>query len=508
LPDTRTVNHSNFAIINVTVAKIINLSRFACGRFKCGDTSEYFFHLLDRLLITQQNKPTSRNFIVKKLSRMLIVALMTPLFSGCPSSGSSAPPPSGFTATAGDGRVKVTWTPSADVDYWLFSSTDPNLSAFNWLGLPNLYTATPATTPFYMCGLYNGTTYYFAANGRINGGPGGSSSATLSATPYDANQNWAANAAISSANIYGVGYTSLTACTNNSSSAAGSFSAVGASGAIYNSTDGINWLAPASVPSGLPDLYAVTGYAALRVAVGDQGTSVYSTDGGDTWIAGAASSLTTQPLRSISEFAGTFFAVGDAGTILSSVDGNNWVSHGSDLSVIPLPNLYGVSLGSVYAAVGESGTMVTSVDGGITWTAQTAVPVLTTSTLRQVASIGGIIVAVGDGGTIVTSKDSGATWVVQTLSGTPAPNLVGVTVEYHLVANDVVDGWLGVVPTVQFVAVDSSGNAYVTRSDVASANGLTWSSAITTGTTSLNTIVSSGFGYVAAGNAGANASAF
>jgi hypothetical protein len=155
--------------------------------------------------------------------------------------------------------------------------------------------------------------------------------------------------------------------------------------------------------------------------------------------------------------------------------------------------------------VGNSGTILVS-SNGATWGQVYPSGTPTLINLRQVASFGSLYVAVGDAGTIVTSKDNGATWYTQTLSG--APNLVGVTAESQLVANDVIDGWLGIVPSVQFVAVDSSGNAYTTKSSLTSVNGLTWNGPFPTNSTSLNALVSSGFGYVAAGNAGATSYAF
>jgi hypothetical protein len=317
---------------------------------------------------------------VKKLFYIVIVAMVTLLLGGCLGNGSSAPPPSNFTATAGDGRVKVEWTPDSSVDYWLFTATDPSLTAFNWTGLPNTYAYSSAATPFYMCGLIDGSQYYFAANGRINGGPGGSSSPTISATPYNASTiPWTTGSTTPSPNLFGVGYTGLTTCGNNAAiSAAGSFAAVGAGGAIFTSADGMSWVNQPA-PSGFStDLYAVTGYAAnqnnpgnpaLRwVAVGNGGASVYSLDG-ITWAVGnpVNSGSTANPgnhaLRSIIQVAGTFFAVGDAGTILSSTDGITWSSHTS--ASVTSNNLNGVSHGGIYVAVGDSGTILISGDGGI-----------------------------------------------------------------------------------------------------------------------------------------------
>jgi len=152
--------------------------------------------------------------------------------------------------------------------------------------------------------------------------------------------------------------------------------------------------------------------------------------------------------------------------------------------------------------VGNNGTILTSSDGA-NWAAPTTG---TSSHLRHVTALGNIIVAVGDGGTVVTSKDAGVSWAVQNLTG--SPNLVGVAAESQFASNGIVDSWLGVVPSVQFVAVDSSGNTYVTTRSAASTNGQTWTGANNTAINPTNALVSSGFGYVAAGNAGATAHAF
>ena len=399
----------------------------------------------------------------------------------------------------------INWTPESGVEYWLFTATDPGLTAYNWTNLANEQHFIPAAAPFYMCGLNNGTEYYFAANGRINSGPGGPSSPTLGRIPYNASAvAWTPGVTTPAPNLLGVGYTSLTTCSNNTTSAAGSFAAVGAGGAIFTSSDGQTW-ANQSPPSGFAtNLNAVSGYAAnqnspgnpaLRwVAVGDGGASVYSLDG-ISWAVGNAYNASSPALRSLTQVARAFFAVGDAGTILSSYDGITWTSHTATSGTTN--NLNGVTHGTTYyVAVGDAGTIVTSIDGN-TWTAQTSG---TTSNLRQVTSYGSIIVAAGDAGTIVTSIDNGATWTSQTLPGTP--NLAGITSEYQLASNPVADPKLGYISTAQFVAVDSSGNAYTSQ------NGIDWSSAIPTGAASLNALVSSGFGYVATGNAGATASAF
>ncbi|MGA7749919.1 MAG: hypothetical protein WCA63_07195 [Gallionella sp.] len=455
---------------------------------------------------------------MKKLYCLLIVAIAAALLSGCFDNGSTSSPPAGFTATPGDGRVMLTWIPDPSVEYWIFTATDPSLTAFNWTSLANAHAYIDTATPFYMCGLLtstagsiNWTPYYFAANGRSSNGPGGASSPTIIETPYNASTYWHAGSVGSSTDLYGVGYASLTTCSNNTTSAAGSFAAVGSSGAIFTSTDGVTWTTPTSVPSGLPDLYAVTGYAAnlnnpttpgiVWIAVGAGGASIYSYDG-ITWYNGGALNTNTNSLRSITHSGSTFIAVGDTGTILSAsapgitLSGISWTTQNSGSS----SNLYGVSHGNFYTAVGEYGTILTSLTGASnTWTAQTPA---TSETLRQVATNGNITVAVGDNGTIVTSTDGGVQWIAQYLQGSVTPNLVSVTAESQVVADALTDPALGYVPYAQFVALDSSGNAYT------SVNGVNWSGPVTTGISSPNALVSSGFGYVAAGNAGTTAYAF
>jgi len=485
---------------------------------------------------------------VKKLYCMLIVAMFIPLLSGCPSNnGSSAPPPAWLPPTAGDGRVMLEWTPVSGVDYWIFTATDPSLTAFNWTGLSHAYAQANVPTPYYMCGLIDDLPYYFATNGRINGGPGGTSSPTISATPYNASTHWALNPTplakivsnqVVNPNIFGLGYASLTTCPNNATiSATGVFAAVGAGGAIFTSNDGKFWSLEASpVPVTTPptNLNAVSGYAANQnnplnpsmrwMAVGDAGTVVYYQEGTGWVLANSLANSTlntanpnSYSLHSVTQAGSTFYAVGDAGTIISSSDAINWYRRPSPGTTNATANkLNGVTYGGgVYVAVGDSGTILTSVDGNTWVPPTTTTPAIPAGiNLQKVASFvssyGNIYVAVGDAGTIVTSTNiSGRfTWTTQTaLPG--LPNLVGITVESRAVETNpaygtvpIPDPSLGFISSAQFVAIDSAGNAYT------SVNGYIWSAPIPTGATGLNALVSSGFGYVAAGNTGATAYAF
>lgn len=475
---------------------------------------------------------------------MAIVAIVSTLLAGCGKfdTGSSAPPPPwvGVGATPGDGRVTLEWTPTAGVDYWVFAATNPALTAFNWTSLPNAQAVVASPTPAYICGLVdevNGTplAYYFATNGRINNGPGGPSSPTISATPYNASAKaWSLNPTSLIQDIYGLGYAGMTTCANNTTlSATGMFAAVGANGVIFTSPDGINWTQRSSPV--LTNLNAVTGYAAtqnaeitgtnpglLWVAVGDGGTAAYSTDGVN-WLASPTS--TTQTLRSIMHVAGTFFAVGDAGTLVSTTNGYTWATL-PIASTTAVPALNSVTYGAgVYLAVGNNGTIVS--DFGSGWAVTTAPNSLTTNNLRGVAAAvtayGTVYVAVGDNGTIITrtnnSNSASINWTSQTLpipaGSTNPPNLVSVVAEPLAVETTTAyttaplpDNTLGFIAALQFVAIDDAGNTYT------SLNGYAWTPSVSTGisctlgTTCMNPLLSSGFGYVAAGNGGATAYSF
>jgi hypothetical protein len=461
---------------------------------------------------------------VKRLFCVISTSALTLALAACNlNNGSSASPPpwdttNGNGATAGDGRVKLEWTPTAGVEYWLFTASDAALTAFNWISLANSHAYVGATSPYYVCGMYNDTTYYFATNGRIDRGPGGPSSSTIDATPYNAathSNGWRVGDMIASS-INGLGYASLTTCGNNALiSAEGKFAAVGANGAIYTSVDGKTGWTPWPIPNFTANLNAITGYAAnqnnstdpaLRwIAVGDGGAVAYFD--GSTWLEGSAPGSAANPntntLNAITHVASVYTAVGNAGTIMTSSDGITWSSHTASSGTTN--NLHGVTHGIIYVAVGDAGTIITSGDGA-TWSAIQNSP--TTNNLHQVSAFtsiyGTIYVAVGDAGTVVVSKDGGATWTAATTPPATTAALTGIAVESQVsyVATPVADTSLGFITTAQFVAVDANGNAYT------SVNGYVWTTAVATGATDLAAMVSSGFGYLAAGNSGVTSYAF
>lgn len=369
---------------------------------------------------------------------VLIVTLSTLLFmSGCGSKlGSSASPPGDLQVVAGDSSVTATWTMAPGVQYWLLLAPGDNIATANWTTLPGARSVIGAISPQLVPGLINGQVYSFVMDARVDGGPAGSSSNTVVATPRQAGAIWNAGNSMGSMNLTGVTFGTV-------------FTAVGSGGAIFSSTDGINWTpqvnpypsaslnavhyagnylavgASGTVllssdaftwtqqPSGTgSDLYAVASNGAGQfVATGANGTIIASGNG-STW--GSATSGTTANLNAVVYGNGMYVAVGANGSMLNSTDGLNWQSANSATSA----NLYGIAYGTfispvsativtAFVAVGASGTMVTSRDG-LNWTAEAPV---TSNTLTAI-DFGRQFVAVGSNGRLLTSTD-GATWVVQ-----------------------------------------------------------------------------------------------
>jgi hypothetical protein len=96
--------------------------------------------------------------------------------------------------------------------------------------------------------------------------------------------------------------------------------AVGDSGIVLTSSDGINWTQQAT-GTGL-NLRAIAWYADRFVAVGDSGKILSSQDA-LVWT--AEYSGTTRSLRAVAGGAGNYVVVGDWGTVLVSSDDTSWI---------------------------------------------------------------------------------------------------------------------------------------------------------------------------------------
>lgn len=385
---------------------------------------------------------------MKWLLGVLVSLSLLAGISGCGSSGHSANPPTDLTATAGDGRVTLTWTMEPGVQYWAYYAPGTSITVDNWATTTGSAAMMNVSSPLVVSGLTNGTTYAFTMDARVDSGPRGDGAPSITAVPRLAGSAWVAGTAIGSADLRAVAYgtvssnmfvavgdggtiasssdgASWTTVTNGVSTAnlnaiafgGASYVAAGADGTLLYSTDAVTWVAKTNPTTATINGLASNGSSHF-VAVGAGGTIVYS-DSGTTWT--AATSGTTSDLLAVTYGNGLYAAVGSGGTVLTSSDGATWTARTSGTT----SNLAGVAYGTdsssstaLFVAVGASGAVVTSTDGA-TWTALSP---LSTGNINAIAYVTQFVLA-GNGGTIQTST-TGSTWTAQT-SGTTA-NLYGV----------------------------------------------------------------------------------
>ena len=130
----------------------------------------------------------------------------------------------------------------------------------------------------------------------------------------------------------------------------GMFVAVGNSGRIVTSTDGITWTEQTSPISAM--LWLVTYGNGMFVVFSDSGNIVTSTDG-ITWT--KQTSPVSTRLDSVTYANGMFVAVGNSGSIVTSTDGITWTKQTSPVSTDFRSVTYG---NGMFVAVGESGNIV------------------------------------------------------------------------------------------------------------------------------------------------------
>lgn len=176
---------------------------------------------------------------------------------------------------------------------------------------------------------------------------------------------------------------------------AGVYVAVGNAGAIYtNATDGAtaSWTPQTSGTTN--NLYGVA-YAFDRfIAVGDSGTLLSSTDG-VSWNAETSNTMAT--LRHVAYGADNYVAVGD-GAVVSSTDATSWSAQASP----PTGNFHSIVFGpdQQFIAVGTSGALAystTGIDGS--WATSNA----GSDDLNSIAS-NQVFIAVGAAGANVSGK--------------------------------------------------------------------------------------------------------
>lgn len=187
----------------------------------------------------------------------------------------------------------------------------------------------------------------------------------------------------------------------------GIYVACGEGGAIIRSTDGITW---SSVTSGVTDSLQGVGYGAefistgdtnnpsapspLFVAVGASGTLLTSTNG-VAWT--KRTSGTTVYLSDVTYGNGHYVAVGNTRT-LRSADGVTWSFTANSTYLYRVAYCAGA-----FRAAGKNGVVWTSADG-LTWSAETSG---TTNDLRGMSYTPDQFVCVGFNGTILTKGTMG-----------------------------------------------------------------------------------------------------
>ncbi|MCX7175141.1 MAG: hypothetical protein NT159_14715 [Proteobacteria bacterium] len=409
---------------------------------------------------------------MKRHYHLIAAALAAFVLAGCLGGafnlGSSANPPADVTLVAGDSSVTVSWTMAPNVQYWIFSAPADSITTDNWTKLSGGKATINAVSPQVVSGLSNDLKYSFTINARVDGGPGGPGSASVSVVPRLAGAKWSVGKPLAN-DLRGTAFGTI-------------FVAVGARGALYSSPDFNSWTPVTWTPltnplTSLPDLNAVTYGISSYIVAGAGGAVLLSTDA-ITWTAqnsGTANNLYTL----VSNGSTLFVAAGANGIIINSPDGKTWTTANSGTSQDLLGLAYGNGL---YVAVGANGTLLSSTDG-TTWQ---SVPSNTSLKLTSVAygvnatTLVGTFVAIGEAGTLITSTD-GATWTVQN----PITSINLASVSYGR----------------QYVTVGNKGAIFT------STDGTTWQAQVSGTVNDLVSVGHSAINYSAVGVSGTNLSA-
>ncbi|MEW9586238.1 hypothetical protein [Paraburkholderia sp. DGU8] len=181
----------------------------------------------------------------------------------------------------------------------------------------------------------------------------------------------------------------------------GLFVAVGTTGVIASSSDGVTWTQRTSPYSST--WYCITYAAGLFVAAGASGTIATSPDG-VTWTA-RASAFGGNEIRSIAYGNGKFVAVGATGMLATSPDGVTWTAQNT---VFGTSEIYAVTFGNGFFVAGAYGGVLAASSDGATWTAFNSGG----SSSGQISGL-----AYGNGMFVVTGTSYGAA-TVETLSTT------------------------------------------------------------------------------------------
>lgn len=407
-----------------------------------------------------------------RISLLALVSAFILAACGGNSSSVPAPPEGGLNVTAGDSQITISWKETPGVEYWIFAAPNsPSLGLNNWLATTGSTYRLKVTSPFVVSNLANGTPYSFFMTGRINNGPGGDATPTVTATPRLAGASWAPGANVNTGTQTGLSFGSYVDTASNTLNYF--YLAVGNGGNMFKASSIDAWTA--ITPAVNTNLNGASFGFAKYMAAGDAGQIVYSTDT-QTW--SKASSITTQNLNAIANNGSLAVAVGNNGTIITSKDAITWTAA---TTVPSTAHLYGVAytVARTWLAVGANGSILTSTDGAI-WTAQTA------NTSADLKAAGALLsvsngvssytyVVVGNNGTVLSSSD-GISWTAR--STNTLANL-----------NDLSS-------VNQFTAVGANGTI------LTSLDGIVWTAQASNTTTELRTVFRAENQLIAVNNAG------
>lgn len=253
-----------------------------------------------------------------------------------------------------------------------------------------------------------------------------------------------------------------------------------------------SWTQVADSTFGISNINAVTFNGVDQyVAVGSSGKLATSEDG-ITWVS-QDSGFSGSNIYSVAYGDGIYVIGGSAGKIATSIDGITWTLQSSSFGASTVLGITYSELANLWVAVGGSGKLATSIDG-LTWVQRTSS--FGTTFINSVYSGPGFLVAVGYDGKLATSTN-GVAWT-QRSSSFISSIIYSVSSAYILFDSNPLDGVPASLMEVYFAVGDSGKVAYST-------NGTSWTQiypASSFGSSSIRTIVALDSYIIAGSSAG------
>jgi len=201
------------------------------------------------------------------------------------------------------------------------------------------------------------------------------------------------------------------------------FIAVGDSGKIATSTNGTTWTAVSNSTFGTSNISAIAYGNGKFIAGGASGKMSYSPDG-TTWTALTISTLgASDYIRAIKYANNKFVAVADGGKMSRSTDGTTW----SFATVFSATSIYGITYGgNKFVTVGTNGKIVYELasDEG-TWVTVTDSTFGTSDNIYAIAYGNNKFIAGGYNGKTATSTN-GTTWTALSISAFGSSTVNGI----------------------------------------------------------------------------------